>query len=400
MIGVAGRRKAARRLAQALIASTAWIALFAGSAFAATGDWPMFADGPAHNGVNRGETILTPANAGGLGVVNAYGGWRVLENTAPYQIVAGSYGYGVALGGGYASTYVTAYHLPSGQVAWRRKISTNGCTGHYIPAVSNGVLFVGGSSAMYAFDATTGAKLWARWVQSCSEFNAVTVKGNSVYASTYYGEKVYDFDAATGAVVWVRHPAEPYVQGPVSVSGPLAYVLDDALYAYDATSGALVYKVGTGYFSGTPVVSGGLVFIQTPDGLVARNASDGSSVWSVPLDSWGGDLTPAVDGDTIVAATARYVRAFAASSGAPRWTVDGGAGAYYRTPALANGVVYAGSLENGLQAVDQATGQVLYTSRPDSVWSCDDPVVGHGVVYVPCHLDGWQYQMDVFGLSA
>jgi outer membrane protein assembly factor BamB len=196
----------------------------------------------------------------------------------------------------------------------------------------------------------------------------------------------------------VRHPLEPYVQGAVSVSGGLAYVFDDALYAYDADPGALVFKAGTGYFAGAPVVSGGLVYIQTANSLVARDASDGSPVWSVPLDPWGGYLTPVVDGDTVVAATARYLRAFDATSGAARWTTDGGPSAYYGTPALANGVVYAGSLENGLQAVDEATGRVLYPSRADALWSCDNPVVSQGAVYVPCDLDGWAHQMSVFGL--
>jgi outer membrane protein assembly factor BamB len=397
MIDVSSCPRAAAGLRRTLIASTVWLVLVAGPASAAAGDWPMYADGPAHNGVNRAEVVLGAANAGDLRVVASYGGWRVLP-AFPYQIVVGNRGYSVGLGGGSASTYVTAFDLPSRTVAWRRRISTDGCTWHFVPAVSNGTLFVGGSNAVYAFDAMTGDRLWVRWVPFCSEFNAITVKGNDVYASTYSTERIYDLDAGTGAVRWVRHPVQPYVQGPVSVSGGLAYVLDDALYAYDADSGALVFKAGTGYFSGTPVVSGGLVYIQTPNSLIARDASDGSPVWSVSLDSWGGYLTPVVDGDTVVAATARYLRAFDATSGAARWTADGGPSAYYGTPALANGVVYAGSLENGLQAVDEATGRVLYSSRTDALWSCDNPVVSQGAVYVPCYLDGWKYQMTVFGL--
>jgi outer membrane protein assembly factor BamB len=397
MIGVSCCRKAAARPGRTVLVSLAWLVLVTGPASAGAGDWPMYADGPAHNGVNRAEAVLGPANAGDLGVIASYGGWRVLP-AFPYQIVVGGRGYSVAPGGGSASTYLTAFDLPSGTVAWRRRISTNGCTWHFVPAVSNGTVFVGGSNAVYAFDAMTGDRLWVRWVPFCSEFNAITVKGDDVYASTYGTERIYDLDAGTGAVRWVRHPMEPYVQGPVSVSGGFAYVLDDALYAYDAATGALVFKAGTGYFAGTPVVSGGLVYIQTANSLVARDASDGSPVWSVPLDSWGGYLTPVVDGDTVVAATARYLRAFDATSGAARWTTDGGPSAYYGTPALANGVVYAGSLENGLQAVDEATGQVLYSSRADALWSCDNPVVSQGAVYVPCDLGGWVHQMSVFGL--
>jgi outer membrane protein assembly factor BamB len=397
MIGVSRCRTAAARPGRTLLASMVWLVLVTGPASAGAGDWPMYADGPAHNGVNRAEAALSPANAGDLRVVASYGGWRVLP-AFPYQIVVGTRGYSVGLGGGSASTYLTAFDLPSGTVAWRRRISTNGCTWHFVPAVSNGTVFVGGSNAVYAFDAITGERLWVRWVPYCSEFNAITVTGNDVYASTYGTEKIYDLDAGTGAVRWVRHPVAPYVQGAVSVSGGLAYVLDDALYAYDADSGTLVFKAGTGYFAGTPVVSGGLVYIQTANSLVARDASDGSPVWSVSLDSWGGYLTPVVDGDTVVAATARYLRAFDATSGGARWTTDGGPSAYYGTPALANGVVYAGSLENGLQAVDEATGRVLYSSRADALWSCDNPVVSQGTVYVPCDLGGWAHQMSVFGL--
>jgi hypothetical protein len=38
----------------------------------------MYADGPAHNGVNRAEVVLSPANASDLRMVASYGGWRVL----------------------------------------------------------------------------------------------------------------------------------------------------------------------------------------------------------------------------------------------------------------------------------------------------------------------------------
>ncbi len=360
-------------------------------AWAGTGDWRMWGDGPAHNSVNRAETTLSPSNVGGLRVVHTYPNWNPVFSDWPYQIVVGGYAYSVVPGrnSGF-NHYITAFHLPSGAVAWRHRVATNTDEWGYVPAVSNGVLYVGGDSAMYAINATTGVVAWATYVGQDSNFNMVTVKGGNVYASTYYGGRVYDFAAGTGKIIWSQTPSGCCLTGPVSIAGGLAYVLNGGLHVYNATTGGRVFTTGSGYYE-TPAVSNGVVYIQSVNDLVALDASTGALIWSSP--TMGGDavssLTPAVDGNTVVVGTTRYLIAFNATTGARRWTIDGGFDTTdYLVPAIANGVVYAGSIGIGLQAVGEASGKVLF-SHGSNCWSA---IVSHGKVYAACGDE-----MTVFG---
>ncbi len=369
-------------------------------ALAAPGDWLMFGDGPAHNSVNRSETVLSTANVSALHVVKSYPKVDPFDSDWAYQLIQGNIGYTVLRGtNGGANEYLTAFNLTTGSRLWRHQISAYGDSWRYVPAISNGIVYVGGDSAMYAYNATTGVKVWITQVGFDDLFNMVTVAGNDVYATTYYGERVYDFNAATGAIRWSRAPAGSALDGPVSVVGGVAYVLNDALYAYDASTGALKYHVGSGQYE-TPVVSNGVVYTVTRTNLIARHASTGSLIWSkpVPTNGVGGiEQSPTVDGNTVIVSSDRFVVAFNAATGAVRWRVDGGSSSTdYLLSAAANGVVYIAGIGVGLQAVDEATGAVLYSSH--SV-SCFDPIVSHSRVYATCYPGGTSGEyLQAFGL--
>jgi hypothetical protein len=142
----------------------------AGPAVPGTGDWPMVGDGPAHNSVNRAERTLSPSTVFGLKVLHTYPAWSLFGLDWPTELVAGSIGYGETYGsyncGPYLCTnvYVTAFQLPTGTRLWRRvvEVDVGGGLGNClecIPAISNGVLYVGGDNAMYAFNASTGIQL-------------------------------------------------------------------------------------------------------------------------------------------------------------------------------------------------------------------------------------------------
>jgi outer membrane protein assembly factor BamB len=341
----------------------------------------MFADGPAHNSVNRAESTLSPANVSGLRIVRTYPKWK--PNPVPaYQIVVGNLGYSAMW-----YTSVAAVKLLSGGRAWSQPIFHPRTSWRYVPAVSNGVLFVGGDSAMYAFDAATGHPLWTTSVKPYSWFNEVTVASGIVYADTYYGGTVYAFDPVSGRVLWSVVPP-CCLTGAVTVSGGLAYITAGSnLIAYNVRSGAQVFAVPTAGQADTVAVSGGVVFLQSVNQLQAFKATTGALLWSSVTVSGnsGSQLTPAVDGSTVVVATQRYVMAFAAKTGRRLWTVDGGLDlSNYSIPSIANGVVYAGSLANGLQAVRESDGVILYTGGQ----GCWNAVVSHGSVYAYCMGSG------------
>jgi outer membrane protein assembly factor BamB len=372
----------------AAVAGAALAPIGATARASGAGSWPMLADGPAHNGVNRAESTLTTSNVSGLHVLHTYPAWTEIQADTVYQVIVGNLGYSVTSGTrGGANTYITAFKLPSGSRAWRHQISSHNQTWNYVPAVANGVLFVGGESAMYAFNANTGHQLWTTNVPGIAWFNEVTVTNGVVYADTYQGETVYAFNATTGHVMWSAAPAGCCLTGAVTVSGSLAYVEQSGeLFAYNATTGVLAFTAPTDGGGDTVAVSGGVAFVQTANDLQAYNASTGGSLWAAVTES--GDvvssLTPAVDGSTVIVGTTRYLIAFAASTGNRLWTYDTGSdGTEFLPPAIANGVVYAGSGSNGLQAFNEATGAVLYS---DNVGFCWSAVVSNGFVYAPCTL--------------
>jgi len=383
-------------IGRAMCIAATLLTLFAATsapAWAGTGDWPMWGDGPAHNSFNRSESALSHSTVAGLHVVHTYPGWDPVFGDWPYQIVVGSYGYSVVPGpvSGFYH-YITAFELPSGTVAWRHRVASDFDHWGYVPAVQDGVLYVGGASAMHAFDATTGEKIWVRYLHERSNFNMTTVDGDIVYASTYDTETVYAFDAATGRIVWKKTPFGCCLTGPVSVKDGLAYVLNGALHVYDAQTGSQVFRTGRNGYYETPVVNDGVVYIQTANNVVARSASTGALLWSSPTMPGNvvSSLTPAVDGAIVVVGTVRFLIAFDAATGARLWTIDGGTDfTDYLVPSIANGVVYAGSIGNGLQAIDEASGDLLF-SADGLCWS---PIVAHGQIYVACD-DG----MSVFGL--
>jgi outer membrane protein assembly factor BamB len=346
---------------------------------AGTGNWPMFADGPAHNGDNRAETTLTTANVSGLHVAHTYGGWTEPVGST-YQVVVGSLGYSVVPASG--GPNITAFNLPSGTRAWHHPISITGSFWNFVPAVVNGVLYIGGRSAMYAFNATSGAAVWTTSVPVQSMFNETTVSGGVVYGETYDGGKVYAFNATNGHTLWSRTPAGCCLTGAVTVSGGIAYVAQNqGLVAYNATTGAAVFTKAAAGYADTVAVSGGVVFLQSANDLQAFNTSTGALLWAKVTDTGGSSsLTPAVDGSTVVVGTSRYLIAFAAATGARLWTFDSGSNNDYLAPSIANGVVYAGSIGLGLQALNEANGNVLYTNGQN----CWYAIVSHGQVFAQC----------------
>jgi outer membrane protein assembly factor BamB len=352
----------------------------------------MWGDGPAHNSFNRSESVLSPSTVGGLSVVRTYPNWNPVSSNWPYQTVVGGYGYSVIPGpvSGYYH-YIAAFDLSSGKVAWRHRIASRFAHWGWVPAVRDGVVYVGGENAMYALDAITGDVIWVRYVPQGSTFNMTTIAGDMVYASTYDSETVYAFDADTGRVVWRRTPNGCCMTGPVSIKDGLAYMLNGALHVYDAETGANVFRTSDKRYYETPAVNNGVVYIQAVNHLDALDATTGAVLWS--SFTIGGNSvssqSPAVDGETVVVGTVRYLIAFDAKTGARRWTIDGGFDTTdYSGPSIANRVVYAGS-GLGVQAIDEMSGDVLFYAAG----FCWSPIVAHSRVYVPCNNE-----MTVFGL--
>jgi outer membrane protein assembly factor BamB len=305
------------------------------------------------------------------------------------------------------------------------------------PAVANGVVYVGTIEGdLYAFDAAgvigcggspkTCTPLWAS--KAGTDIAAPpTVAGGVVYVgSSYY---LYAFDAAgvSGCTagmgprmcnpLWMGQTGGSIESSP-AVSGGVVYVgsEDGNLYAFDATgvngcSGApktciplWTAKAGDPLYYpivSSPAVANGVVYIGSYNGkLYAFDAAGvtgcgGSPKTCSPLwtGATGGNIdvsSPAVaNGVVYIGSLDRKLYAFGTSCNSgggtctPLWTGDTG-GAISSSPAVANGVVYVGSNSDKVHAY--AVGCASAGGACTAIWTgasgSFSPAVSNGAVYV------------------
>ena len=219
------------------------------------------------------------------------------------------------------------------------------------PAVVNGVMYVDADfyaenvHYLYALDANTGAQLWrqSRGAQQSSSSPAVA---NGLVFIGDLDNNLYAFNARTGAPVWT-FTTDDQVWGSPTVANGIVYITSwgGTTYALDAASGAQLWMHGGGGIavSGTPAVAAGVVYTTSSDGAASLYALD-------------------------------------AKTGALRWSWKPGS-METSSPAVANGVVYAGMDDGSLYALNAATG-ALHWKSPTIGRFIRGVAVGKGLVYV------------------
>jgi outer membrane protein assembly factor BamB len=144
---------------------------------------------------------------------------------------------------------------------------------------------------------------------------------------------------------------------------------------------------------GGPAVSKSTVYVganvtMTESTLYALRLSDGKRLWSAPL-GWEMDTTPAVAGDTVIAATIDDgLLAFDARDGAVRWNAT--RGEFWASPIIADGVAYIVEDVGTLRALRASTGAVL--------WSVDQKEFGSTAMGTIAVLDGVVYSATPAGV--
>ena len=307
------------------------------------------------------------------------------------------------------------------QQAWASPVGAG--TLYASPIVSGGRVYIGsGDGRMYAFDAVTGATLWVGAQMTLFFVDSAAGGKGLVFASSLY-QPLLAYDAQTGAMVWRSSLVSDLRASPTLADGVL-YVasFDGTLNALDAATGAPIWSAPGPccVFDQAPVVTGGRVFqIRTDHTLTAYDARDGTKLWSkdafavgtfawsygmlfyneypnvVAVDEatgaqvWAAPVlaatttgAPAV-ADGLVFVTQANLVALNAASGAVVWTAPASSS---WGPSVANGVVYASSLNGEWDAFDEHTGALLWSITVGSGCggSCANavPVVANGMLYL------------------
>jgi outer membrane protein assembly factor BamB len=239
--------------------------------------------------------------------------------------------------GGYWTTRLwiraLAYTATGVKPVWSRELPVNHCSGCALlypqssPTVANGIVYVGSETGtVFAFDAATGAVRWT-----------------------------YDTLGAKPAALHAVCSRPAVANGLVYIAGG-----DGSVYALDAATSEFRWQYNTGvlndaYFvCGSPAVANGAVYFATVDGTVyAFDAQTGKVGWTLTLNSHTHSSVRVDHGTLYIGTESGELYAVDANRGGVRWiyTTPTG-GEIVSTPAVDNGIVYFGSLDNWVYAIN------------------------------------------------
>jgi outer membrane protein assembly factor BamB len=190
-------------------------------------------------------------------------------------------------------------------------------------------------TGVYALNATDGAPVWHDNIGEvvCS----VASDDNLVFVSAYDPPGQYAFNALTGAVVWNRTYGSSWDSSPVVYDGTVIQVAGTTVrtnvstYVLNETTGELIKQFTDRGGQSTPLIDGGKIFIPSQNGVVwAYDFASATELWHTGTLITG---TPILTHPDLS----------------------------YCSPVAANGIILYESLSGTFYAINETTGNVLWS---------------------------------------
>jgi outer membrane protein assembly factor BamB len=240
---------------------------------------------------------------------------------------------------------LSAYDVANGKKKWVHKAIGGGASS---PAIANNTIFTGDKAGFFtAFDLKTQKRKWKFKAGSFIESSPAIYNGTVYFGSS--DTNLYALDMETGNERWRFKSGGQINSSPAISDGLLFFGADeDHFYALDALTGKMKWKLKvSGFARSTPAVSDGLAFFKTgktiQSGLLhAVDVMTGQEKWRIET------LKNYKPGDI------ELIRSY--NSGTPE-DMDSSLPGYISSPAIASGLVYFGSGDGHLYAVDLQTGE-------------------------------------------
>jgi outer membrane protein assembly factor BamB len=224
------------------------------------------------------------------------------------------------------------------------------------------------------------------------------VVGNGIAYMATYGDKIYAYNATTGALLFfVSAKYHRHIYGSPATLNGLLYMgsSEGDLIAFNARTGAYTWiNYAEDGFISSPIISNNILFITAYNNhLFAINATTGALLWryyGVSVSS-----SPTANNNVVYAISGndRRIIAFDATTGTRLWYSR--KGNYYGSPLVANGKVYIASngsvialnattgaflwhstTVGGYGSVTAIAGNILYTSSSNGIVSALDATTG------------------------
>jgi outer membrane protein assembly factor BamB len=216
---------------------------------------------------------------------------------------------------------------------------------------------------LHAYDAATGAPEWTAQPDNQFYFDAPPVAYRGIVY--VYGEEsggtVYAYDETTGSLLW-RHLTEGG-EGSPAISDDGVFISEGChqVYAFDRVSGAPLWRhTGpcTGGGGATPLLYGHSLYVRDTLGDLVLDTATGSATAA----AFASDLAPALHGTRLFSVTRGVLSAGDATQGGTTWTFTGD-GRLATSPLVADGFVYVGSSTGNLFAVREGDGAVAWSEN-------------------------------------
>jgi len=264
----------------------------------------------------------------------------------------------VYFGSGDGNIY--ALDAASGALKW--KFHT-GDVVHASPAIADGKLYIGSwDSYFYALDAASGKEIWRfKTGEDPENHNQVGIQSSAAVANgvVYFGcrdSNFYALDAATGQKRWLFNNKGSWViTSPVVQEGKIYFATSDTalLHILDAQTGAPVDSLKFYWpIFASPSIAGGTLYLAGQDGkLVAIDLASRKPAWV--FQSEGSRLN--LDALSKPDGKPNYEAAFRSNfyddimvGVSKLHTV----GTFLSSPVISGGVVYIGSADGNLYALE------------------------------------------------
>ncbi len=256
--------------------------------------------------------------------------------------------------------HLYAVDAAAGELRWK---FPTGDVVHASPAYADGILYFGSwDSRFYAVDATTGKEKWRfhagedPLVHNQVGFQSSPAVVDGVVYTGCRDANVYALDAATGKEKWrFGNEGSWVISSPAVAQGKVYFgTSDSSLYhVVDAATGKPVLRLqGKAYVFSSPVVAGDVVLVGVLNGILeARDVKTGDVLWEFRTE------TSRRNADWTLTADAKLNGPLIFSSGwreKPLAAADRqfAIGAIFSTPLVAKGVVFVGSTDGAMYALE------------------------------------------------
>ena len=276
-----------------------------------------------------------------------------------------------------------AVNVSDGSSSWARSMGGPGPWDWSSPAVDNGNVFIATSTGnVTSLNGSDGTTNWSTYI-GASPNSMIAVANGKVYSGTHN----FDNNAPTLAAL-------------NEADGSLAWIYDYSL-SHDGVTG-MINCNGVAVADGDgddalEVYFGVFNWNGTGPQAICLDEATGAEEWAVSI---GGNSTstPAIhEGVVFIGSDDGNVYALdAEASGAVLWAYATGA-AVWAAPAVADGKVYVGSLNHWFYALDEGTGALVWSYYTGSTSRLESsPAVADGMAFV-CDSSGeiFAFQSDI-----